>query len=204
MALKVIVKRIITLLEAIEQRTNYLSLLLENQRALTHLIRLADASPWIITFLSRHPVLLDELLDARTLYAPPDRDTLQKALHLRMAKMPAEDLEYQMEALCIFQQVNTLKVAAADITEVLPLMKVSDALTFLAEVVLEAALEYHFAAPFAGPRPELHNVVRRVNHRLVVFHHHDGVTTIAQTFNSSHQPVDVGWVQADRWLVEHI
>jgi len=137
----VIVKRIVTLLEAIAQRTNYLSLLLENQRALTHLIRLADASPWIITFLSRHPVLLDELLDARTLYSPPVRDILQKELHLRMAKMPADDLEYQMEALCIFQQVNTLKVAAADITEILPLMKVSDHLSNLAEVILDHVID---------------------------------------------------------------
>ena len=137
----VIVRRIITLLEAIEKRTNYLSLLLENRRALTHLIRLADASPWIITFLSRHPVLLDELLDPRTLYSPPDRHTLREELRLRMAKMPADDLEYQMEALCIFQQVNTLKVAAADITEALPLMKVSDHLSDLAEIILDHVID---------------------------------------------------------------
>ena len=133
----VIVQRIILLLEAIEQRTNYLSLLLENPRALTHLIRLADASPWIITFLSRHPVLLDELLDPRTLYSPPSKAALQKELRLKMERMPADDLEYQMEALCIFRQVNTLKVAAADITEVLPLMKVSDHLSDLAETILD-------------------------------------------------------------------
>ena len=133
----VTVRRIITLLEAIVQRTNYLSLLLENPRALTHLIRLADASPWIITFLSRHPVLLDELLDPRTLYSPPGKSVLQKNLRLRMKQIPADDLEYQMEALCIFQQVNTLKVAAADITEVLPLMKVSDHLSDLAETILD-------------------------------------------------------------------
>ncbi|MEN8243671.1 MAG: bifunctional [glutamate--ammonia ligase]-adenylyl-L-tyrosine phosphorylase/[glutamate--ammonia-ligase] adenylyltransferase [Thermodesulfobacteriota bacterium] len=132
----VIVKRIITLLEAIVRRTNYLSLLLENPRALTHLIRLADASPWIITFLSLHPVLLDELLDPRALYSPPDRHTLQKELAAKMEQMPADDLEYQMEALCIFRQANTLKVAAADITEVLPLMKVSDHLSDLAETIL--------------------------------------------------------------------
>ena len=133
----VIVQRIIILLEAIEQRTNYLSLLLENPRALTHLIRLANASPWIITFLSRHPVLLDELLDPRTLYSPPSKAALQKELNLKMERMPADDLEYQMEALCIFRQVNTLKVAAADITEVLPLMKVSDHLSDLAETILD-------------------------------------------------------------------
>jgi len=132
----IIVDRIITLIEAIERRTNYLSLLLENPRALKHLIHLADASPWIITFLSHHPVLLDELLDPRALYAPPDRHTLQKELSAKMKQMPADDLEYQMEALCIFKQVNTLKVAAADITEVLPLMKVSDHLSDLAETIL--------------------------------------------------------------------
>ena len=136
-----IVKRIITLLEAIAQRTNYLSLLLENPAALTHLILLADASPWIIAFLSRHPVLLDELLDPRTLYSPPDRQNLQKELSRKMEKMPVDDLEYQMEALCIFQQVNTLKVAAADITEVLPLMKVSDHLSDLAEIILEQVID---------------------------------------------------------------
>lgn len=133
----VIVKRIITLLEAIVRRTNYLSLLLENPRALTHLIRLADASPWITTFLSLHPVLLDELLDPRALYSPPDRHTLQKELAAKMGQMPADDLEYQMETLCIFRQANTLKVAAADITEVLPLMKVSDHLSDLAETILD-------------------------------------------------------------------
>jgi len=131
------VKRIITLLEAIERRTNYLSLLLENPRALKHLIRLAEASPWITTFLSRHPVLLDELLDPRTLYSPPDRHALEKELNLRMERVSADDLEYQMETLCIFRQVNTLKVAAADITEVLPLMKVSDYLSDLAETILD-------------------------------------------------------------------
>jgi glutamate-ammonia-ligase adenylyltransferase len=136
-----IVKRIITLLEAISQRTNYLSLLLENPAALTHLNLLADASPWIIAFLSRHPVLLDELLDPRTLYSPPDRQTLQKELSRKMDNMPADDLEYQMEALCIFQQVNTLKVAAADITEVLPLMKVSDHLSDLAEIILDHVID---------------------------------------------------------------
>jgi len=133
----VTVRRIIILLEAIERRTNYLSLLLENPRALEHLIRLADASPWIITFLSHHPVLLDELLDPRTLYSPPRKDVLKKELSVRMNQIDADDLEHQMEVLSIFRQVNTLKVAAADITQVLPLMKVSDHLSDLAETILD-------------------------------------------------------------------
>jgi glutamate-ammonia-ligase adenylyltransferase len=130
-------KRIIDLIETIQRRTNYVSLLLENPSALEHLIRLANASPWIITFLSRHPVLLDELIDPRTLYAPPDKDALRENLDRRLDKIESEDLEYQIETLCIFRQVNELRVAAADITDVLPLMRVSDYLSDLAETILE-------------------------------------------------------------------
>lgn len=128
--------RIIDLLIAIERRITYLSLLLENPATLPHLVRLADSSSWIVGFLARHPVLLDELLDPRTLYSPPRKDELVKELDRRMESIPQDDLESQMEELRIFKQVNVLRVAAADITEGLPLMKVSDHLTDIAEAVL--------------------------------------------------------------------
>jgi glutamate-ammonia-ligase adenylyltransferase len=56
------------------------------------------------------------------------------------------DLEYQMEELRVFKQVNTLRVAAADITGVLPLMKVSDHLSDIAEVAVEkaVAITWHY------------------------------------------------------------
>ncbi len=130
-------KRIIDLIETIQRRTNYVSLLLENPGALEHLIRLANASPWIITFLSRHPVLLDELIDPRTLYAPPEKEVLRENLSRRLNKVEPGDLEYQIETLCIFRQVNELRVAAADITNVLPLMRVSDHLSDIAVTILE-------------------------------------------------------------------
>ena len=129
------------LLARIEQRISYLALLLEYPTALTHLVRLVGASPWIAAFLSRHPVLLDELLDPRTLYTPPGPETLRQGLVRQLARVPEDDPEYQMEALCIFRQVNTLRVAASDITSVLPLMKVSDHLTWIAETILETVVE---------------------------------------------------------------
>lgn len=115
--------------------------MLEYPTALTHLIRLVGASPWIAAFLSRHPVLLDELLDPRTLYAPPGPDALRKGLSRRLASVPDDDAEYQIEALCIFRQINMLRVAASDITNVLPLMKVSDHLTWIAETILEKVVD---------------------------------------------------------------
>ena len=133
--------RVADLLLSIGRRTTYLALLLENPSALRHLFRLVEASSLIAGFLARHPVLLDELLDPRTLYSPPGRDEMVRELDLRLARLPAEELEYRMEEICIFRQVNTLRIAAADVTGTLPLMRVSDHLSDLAEIILGAVLD---------------------------------------------------------------
>lgn len=127
---------IIDLIKTIERRTCYIALLLENPTALTHLIKLASAGPWIISFLSHHPVLLDELLDPRTLYVPPERDELEKEVQKKLELIPRNDLENQIQELCIFKQVNILRVAAADVTGALKLMRTSDHLTEIAETIV--------------------------------------------------------------------
>jgi glutamate-ammonia-ligase adenylyltransferase len=95
--------RVADLVRSIERRTSYLALLLEYPAALGHLVKLADASPWIASFLAQHPVLLDELLDPRTLYRPPDRDSLGTDIKRRLGQTPADDLEAQIEELCILK-----------------------------------------------------------------------------------------------------
>ncbi len=133
--------RVLDLLKQIQQRTSYLSLLVEYPNALVHLIRLVSASPWIAAFLRRHPVLLDELLDPRSLYKPPGREALRSGLERHLSAVADDDPEYQIESLCIFRQVNTLRVAASDITSVLPLMKVSDHLSWIAETILDKVVQ---------------------------------------------------------------
>jgi [glutamine synthetase] adenylyltransferase / [glutamine synthetase]-adenylyl-L-tyrosine phosphorylase len=133
--------RIIDLIKTIERRTSYLALLLENPTALTHLVKLSNASPWITTFLSQHPVLLDELLDPRTLYRPPALNAIGGELRRRMDQIAPADLEYQIEELCIFKQVNVLRIAAADVTGMLPLMRVSDHLSEVAASIVQEVTE---------------------------------------------------------------
>jgi glutamate-ammonia-ligase adenylyltransferase len=133
--------RVIDLIKTIERRTSYLALLLENPTALSHLVKLSAASPWIASFLARHPVLLDELLDPRTLYRPPEKLELKNSLRLRLDQVPIDDLEYQIEQLCIFKQINVLRVAAADVIGTLPLMRVSDYLSEIAESILSAVVD---------------------------------------------------------------
>ncbi|MFW6284568.1 MAG: bifunctional [glutamate--ammonia ligase]-adenylyl-L-tyrosine phosphorylase/[glutamate--ammonia-ligase] adenylyltransferase, partial [Desulfosalsimonas sp.] len=136
-----VLKRIMTLLDAILNRSCYISLLLENPGALRHLVRLARISPWIVSFLSQHPLLLDELLDVRSMYAPLDRDALAGELRQRLEKSGSDDPELQMDAIRVFKQVNMFRIVAADVTGHLPLMQVSDRLTYLAETILDAALD---------------------------------------------------------------
>jgi glutamate-ammonia-ligase adenylyltransferase len=132
--------RLLEVVEAIARRTAYLALLVESPMALSQLVQLCAASPWIARYLARHPLLLDELLDPRTLYVPLGKEALQKDLELRLSSVAADDLEQQMEVLRQFKQTNTLRVAAADITGAVPLMVISDYLTYLAETTLDAVL----------------------------------------------------------------
>ena len=153
-----VLNRIIDLIKAIERRTNYLALLLENPSAIAHLIRLADASPWIASFLARHPALLDELLDPRTLYMPPEKSDLIKEVRKRLDKTSAQDLEHQIEELSIFKHINFLRVAAADVSGALTLMRTSDYLTEIAETILKEVVElawHHLVAKHGTPKCRL-------------------------------------------------
>ncbi len=133
--------RLARLLEEIAGRTTYLTLLVESPMVLSQLVRLCSASPWLAEQLAQHPLLLDELLDPRTLYQPMTREALERELVDQFAAVAPDDLEQQMEALRHFQQMTVLRVAAADITGALPLMVVSDELTEIAEVVLRKVLQ---------------------------------------------------------------
>lgn len=132
--------RILTLVESVARRTAYLLLLVENPAALRQLIRLCGSSSWIAAELANHPALLDELLDQRSLYHLPDKNALRDELRQQVLRISWDDLEGQMETLRYFRMAHGLRVAASEVTEALPLMKVSDYLTWLAEVILEHVL----------------------------------------------------------------
>ena len=133
--------RILSLLTKISRRSVYLALLLENPMVLSQLIKLCSASPWIARYLQQLPILLDELMDPRSLYQPPEKEVMEKELRERLAQLDLDDVEQAMDALRHFKQANVLRVAAADIVDALPLMKVSDHLSWIAEVILDEALE---------------------------------------------------------------
>jgi glutamate-ammonia-ligase adenylyltransferase len=138
-------QRVLMLVEAVARRTAYLSLLVENPMALSQLVKLCAASPWVTRLLTRHPLLLDELLDPRRLYSPLDRTALEQELDRSLESIPEDDLEQQMDALRQFKQSQVLRVAAADITGAFPLPRISDYLTAIAEVILQKVVDLALA-----------------------------------------------------------
>ncbi|WP_110692648.1 bifunctional [glutamate--ammonia ligase]-adenylyl-L-tyrosine phosphorylase/[glutamate--ammonia-ligase] adenylyltransferase [Salinicola halophyticus] len=149
-------ERVLPLIEAVLRRTAYLSLLRENPQVLPSLIRLCAASPWIAEQLARHPILLDELLTPATLYSPADKQRLADELRQTLARIPEDDEEGWLEAMRVFKQTQVLRVAASDIAGGRVLMKVSDYLTAIAEVVLDSVLQMAWrslTARFGQPKP---------------------------------------------------
>ncbi|GLK90525.1 bifunctional [glutamate--ammonia ligase]-adenylyl-L-tyrosine phosphorylase/[glutamate--ammonia-ligase] adenylyltransferase [Pseudomonas turukhanskensis] len=135
-----VLERVLPLIEAVARRSAYLVLLTENPGALQQLLTLCAASPWIAEQISRFPLLLDELLNEGRLFKPPLAPELAAELRERLTRIPEDDLEQQMEALRHFKLAHRLRVAASEISGALPLMKVSDYLTWLAEAILDQVL----------------------------------------------------------------
>lgn len=134
---KRLLARLFSVLQKIASRTTYLELLANNKGARQQLVGLCKASPWIAHQLERYPHLLDELIDPSQLYDLPELTSYRAEVGEFMARIPLDDMEAQVEVLRQAKQSFQLKVAAADVSEGVQLMRVSDHLTYLAEAVIE-------------------------------------------------------------------
>ena len=137
---EVALSRVLHVLTKIMSRTAYLELLFENEGALKHLIKLCRASIWVAEHIGKYPILLDELIDPRLLNNPPALSSYQDELRQIMLRIPEDDLEAQMDTLRQFKQAQQLRIAAGDIAGVLPITRVSDHLTALAEAIVSEVI----------------------------------------------------------------
>ena len=130
--------RLMPLVESVMRRTVYLVMLIESKGALQRLVKMATVSPWICEELTHYPVLLDEFLSMD--FELPQRRYLEDSLRQQLLRIEIDQVEDQMRVLRLFKKSNVLTVAASDVLAESPLMKVSDALTDIAEVSVIAAL----------------------------------------------------------------
>jgi glutamate-ammonia-ligase adenylyltransferase len=132
--------RTLSIAERILRRSAYLALLNENHGALSKLVDLCAESQYIADRIARYPALLDELLDPRNYSESVSKEELAAELRQRIDGNESLDSEAQVQIIAQYQRAAMFRIAVADFNEKLPIMKVSDALTWLAEVVLEEAL----------------------------------------------------------------
>jgi len=140
-----VAERVLRVVLAIVGRSTYLSLLRESATAREQLVRLCAVSPWITSLLVSAPALLGSLLDEQALYAAPTREEMRTALSRRLDEFGPDEVEAAMDCLRRFKQTTTLRIAASDVAGALPLVQVSDRLTWLAEVVLDLSLARAYA-----------------------------------------------------------
>jgi glutamate-ammonia-ligase adenylyltransferase len=138
---QLVVHRMLLIAEQVLRRSAYLALLNENAQAMTRLVSLCGRSAYVPEQIARYPVLLDELLDPRIYTETITREGFESDLERRLAGIDVDDSEAQIELLAGFQRASQFRIAVADFNGSLPIMRVSDSLTDLAETVLSSALQ---------------------------------------------------------------
>ena len=136
----VVLKRVLAVVEHVIRRSAYVALLNENPLVLDRLVDLCETSAWLAEEIGRYPLLLDELLDARLYTAPLTRENMLEELNRRLSGLSSSESEQQIEILAQFRRAILFRIAVADVTGSLPIMKVSDRLTEVAEIVLSRTL----------------------------------------------------------------
>jgi glutamate-ammonia-ligase adenylyltransferase len=144
--------RFFDLLEAIARRSAYLSILAEYPRALLNVLDLLKASQWGAQYLTRHPHLLDHLLNSGTekaLIEQPEeywRD-VKTNLNMRLDDVMADgdSPEQAMDILRVTHHTETFITLLADlgigVEKPLAVEKVSDHLSALADLMLQTTFE---------------------------------------------------------------
>ncbi len=132
--------RCIDFIESISRRAAYLALLQESPQALARVAELLSSSTWAATYLTRHPMLLDELLDVRQLHAAPDWSDFVLTLRREMAANDG-DTERQMDLMRELHHAQVFRLLAQDLAGLLSVEKLADHLSLAADLVLTVVVE---------------------------------------------------------------
>jgi [glutamine synthetase] adenylyltransferase / [glutamine synthetase]-adenylyl-L-tyrosine phosphorylase len=136
-----IFRRWLQLLEVIGGRSTYIALLDEYTQAVARVVRLLAAGRWAADYLTRHPVVLDELLDDRIAAQPPDHDFVQRwSAQVRRQLEADQDSERLMNLLRDAHHAHVFRLLMADVNGLLSVEALADQLSALADAVLDLSL----------------------------------------------------------------
>ena len=127
-------------LETITRRGAYLALLQQYPQALRKVAEIVGSSAWAAGYLTRHPILLDEILSPRLYEMAPDWDEFRTSCQLRLAEV-AGDTEREMDVLREAHHAQVFRLLAQDIAGMQTVERLADHLSQLADIVVQTALE---------------------------------------------------------------
>lgn len=134
------IARFLDFFDAISRRASYLALLSEYPQAMERVAHTLHASRWAATYLTRHPQLLDELLDAEALAGAPDWPAFRARLADRMRAADGQ-VELQMDILRREHHAETFRILLQDLHGKLTVEQIADRLSDLADAMLDITLD---------------------------------------------------------------
>ena len=132
--------RLVDFFDSIARRSAYLALLTEYPHTLERVVRMMAASDWAAKYLTRHPALMDELLDDHSLKAEPDWEAFAQDCRRQLDAFSG-DTERQMDVLREQHHAQLFRLLAKDLGGLLSVERLADHLSLLADVLIEVTLE---------------------------------------------------------------
>ena len=133
-------RRGLDFLETISRRGAYLALLQQYPQALTQLADLIGSSSWAADYLTRHPILLDELLDSRIFDVTTDWQGFHDELQARLAQH-LDDTEREMDILRETHHAQVFHFLAQDIAGLHTVEHLADRLSQLADIMVQTTMD---------------------------------------------------------------
>ncbi|MBQ5766873.1 MAG: bifunctional [Burkholderiaceae bacterium] len=135
--------RFVNLLDVIAGRSTYVSLLCQYPAVTERVARFLATSAWAAEFLTRHPIILDELVDERSIVIDNDtvvdwsgwKDDVWKAL-----QAVDGDQESQMNIIRDSHHGAVFRLLVADLEGRLTVERLADQLSALADAVIEIVI----------------------------------------------------------------
>ena len=132
--------RCLDFIESVSRRSAYLALLQEHPQALERVAVMLASSSWAATYLTRHPIVLDELLDARLLFAEPDLAAFSRSVREAMSAHE-DDPETQMNLMREIHHGEVFRLLAQDLAGELTVERLADYLSLAADIVLATTID---------------------------------------------------------------
>ena len=133
--------RALDVLAAIGKRGFYLALLAENPKVLENLVEFVGSSPWVSTYLCRHPGVMDSLITLEALSEVPTMDEIEGALKASLQHVSPGDTEAFLDALRHFKHTYTFELAYLLMEKDKDVLEITRAYTQVAESVLKTVFD---------------------------------------------------------------